>query len=231
MGITVKKCVSNHGVQHRPGNKLIGIGEPGRYSASAIVRGRALRDQRIDVGEVEFHGKSVDIEIQHVPRRKNHLNVGEGSKASRFDLIHGKRQPSHRLFPQFVRNLFGEIHLVLDERATELKPRCPVGESYEAIVFPAERRDKIAQLVFPCAGGRHRFDGCQATCETSVLGTLRQTVNSHGLNDVHRNGNREASGNRVHVLRGVHHQHSLAFCLALERQLTRVSSNDPWYQR
>ena len=231
MGVTVEKCVPNHGVQDCPRDKLIRIGEPARYSASAIVRRSALGDQRIDVGEVEFHGKSVDIEIQHVARGKNHLNVGEGSNASRFDLIHGKRQPSHRLSPQFVSNLFGEIHLVFDERATELKPRCPVGESYEAIVFPAERRDKIAQLVFPCAGGRHRFDGCQATCETSVLGTLRQTVNSHGLNDVHGNRNRKASGNRVHVLRGIHHQHPLTFRLALERQLTRVGPNDPRYQR
>ena len=231
MGVTVEKSEPNHGVQDCPRDKLIRIGEPARYSASAIARRRALGDQRIDVGEVELHWEGVDIEIQHVTRGKNNLNVGEGSKASRFDLIHGKRQPSHRLFPQFVRNLFGEIHLVLDERATELKPRCPVGESYEAIVFPAERRDKIAQLVFPCAGWRHRFDGCQATCEASVLGTLRQTINSHGLNDVHGNRNRKASGNRVHVLRGIHHQHPLTFRLALERQLTRVGPNDPRYQR
>src|SRR5437660_8824551 len=63
VGITVEKCVSNQGVQYCSRDKLIGIGEPGGYSASAIARRGALRDQRIDVGEVEFHRESVDIEI------------------------------------------------------------------------------------------------------------------------------------------------------------------------
>jgi len=36
-----------------------------------------LADQRIDVGEVEFQGENIDVEVQHMPRRKYQLKVRE----------------------------------------------------------------------------------------------------------------------------------------------------------
>ena len=90
-GITVEAGVPNHGVQQRSRNELIGIGEADGNSASAIVRGRSLRDQGVDVGEVELQGKNIDVEVQHVPRRKYQLKVREGRDTSRLDLIFGKR--------------------------------------------------------------------------------------------------------------------------------------------
>ena len=99
------------------------------------------------------------------------------------------------------------------------------------IVLSPECRDKIPQLVIPYAGRRLRFDGCETPCKTSVLRTLGQTVNRHGLNDVDRNGNREASRDGIHVFRRVNHEHALAFGLAFERQLARGSPNDTRYQR
>ena len=163
MGVTVEAGVPNHGVQQRSRDELIGIGESDGNSASAIVRGRSLRDQRIDVGEVELQGKNIDVEVQQVPRRKYQLKVREGRDTSRLDLILRKRQPAHRLSPQFVRDLFGEIHFVLDDWATELKSGRPVSETNEVIVLSPECRDEIPQLVIPCAGGRLRFDRRQAT--------------------------------------------------------------------
>ena len=122
-----------------------------------------MRDQRIDVGEVEFQGENIDVEVQHMPRRKYQLKIREGRDASRLDLILRKRQPAHRLSPQFVGDLFGEIHFVLDNWATELKSWRPVSKTNEVIVLSPECRDEIPQLVIPCAGGRLRFDRRQAT--------------------------------------------------------------------
>src|SRR5467141_1520090 len=231
VGVTIEAGVPNHGVQQCSRNELIGIGEADGNSASAVVRGRTLRDQRIDVGEVELQGENIDVEVQHVPRRKYQLKVREGRDASRLDLILRKRQPAHRLSPQFVGNLFGEIHLVLDERAIELKSWRPVGKPHQVIVLSPECRDEITKLVIPYAGGRLRFDRRQAACKTSVLRALRQTVNGHGLNDVNRNGNRKASRDGIHVFRRVNNEHSLAFSLPLERQSARGSPNDTRYQR
>ena len=94
------------------------------------------------------------------------------------------------------------------------------------IVLSPECRDEIAQLVIPCARWRLRFDGGQTPGKTSVRRTLGRTVNRHGLNDVDRNGNRKASRDGIHVFRRVHHEHPLAFSLALERQFARGGPND-----
>ena len=158
---------------------MVGIGKPKRDSAAPIARRSALRYQRVDIGEIEFQREHVDVEIQHLPLRNEHLQIRERSDGSGLDFILGKRQPAHRLPSQFISYFFREVDFVFDQRALKQKSRRPVSQANQMVVLPAKCGHKIAQLVIPGAGGRPRFDGGQPARKTAVLRTLGQIVGRH----------------------------------------------------
>src|SRR5205809_949400 len=92
----------------------------------------------IEVISAPSLGKDIDTEIQYMARRQDYLKVRQGRDASRLDLISGKRQTTHRLSAQFVRNFLREIQLVFNERACKLKSRRPVGQPHDVAVLSTE---------------------------------------------------------------------------------------------
>src|ERR1700692_4354192 len=61
VGVAVEAGVASDGVQQRAGSKLIGVRNAEGGSVSSVVRGCALRDQGVDVGELQRQGEDIYI--------------------------------------------------------------------------------------------------------------------------------------------------------------------------
>ena len=76
-GVTVEAGIPHDGVQNRAREQLIGVRYADGCSVSVIVRRSALWNERIDVCEFDSRRENIEVDVQQVPGRQDHLEFGE----------------------------------------------------------------------------------------------------------------------------------------------------------
>lgn len=151
--------------QHRQGSA--GVEEKAvvgthREPMLAVVGGRGLRHQRIDVRKLPAHGKDIDVGGEEMLRGDDILKAAKGVEAFLPDFVVGPRQAADRLPAEVVNQKLGEVQLVGQERCREVKARRVVGDSHDVPALDTQRRHEVVQLIMPLAGRRFRHDAGQA---------------------------------------------------------------------
>src|SRR6266403_326022 len=87
MSVAIKPCVAQSNPKRCARVETVKVRDPSRDAFLVVIRGRALRHERRDIRELRAHRKDINISVEHVLRRQDGLNPGEGIKALRFDLV------------------------------------------------------------------------------------------------------------------------------------------------
>src|ERR1700688_3579165 len=80
--MAVESGVAKHRVQESTRTQLVAVRNSDRYSGLSIVGRCGLRNQRADVHELPSQREAIEINVQEVARRHNHLEFHERRDAS-----------------------------------------------------------------------------------------------------------------------------------------------------
>ena len=83
VSVAVKSGVANDPIEYRAGEKLIAIGNAHGDAVTVIGSGGRLRNERVDVRELDSQGEDIDVDVEQMPRRPDHLNLRERGCAAR----------------------------------------------------------------------------------------------------------------------------------------------------
>src|SRR6516225_10746769 len=111
----------------------------------------------------------------------------------------------------------GEKELVTNNGNVKSKARHGCSDSYHVPVLPHDGNTYIRQLESPTVLGWQRLDGRQSSGETAEAGVIGSLIHGERFDGTGRNGDREASGDRIGSTRGIDQQKALIFVRTLKR--------------
>src|SRR5271157_2351366 len=125
-------------------------------------------------------------------------------------------QAANRNFLHVIGKRFRKVEFVLQNGSPEIQTRRPVRNTHEVTILTSKSGNKVHHAELPSVERwRLGLNGCQATREPAVFGTVGNLVDVQRLDGINRYRNGETAGHRIDGLRGVHQQHPLVLRLSL----------------
>src|SRR5260370_17753817 len=104
VGVAIKPCVAQSNPKQCTRVETMNVRDPRRDAFLVVIRGRGLRHERRDIRELRAHRKHIDVCVEHVLRRQDRLNPGEGIEPLRFDLVLRPTWPTYPTPPTSLTN-------------------------------------------------------------------------------------------------------------------------------